>query len=118
MWGTAKLTAKQMGIQGLRKEDLGDPTINLAIGSTYLAMMLKQFDGNIPCALAAYNAGPGAVERWLTARSGYPVDEWVEDIPYKETRGYVPRVIDSYQTYSHLDGDQVFVDLPLTVPTR
>ncbi len=118
MWGTARLTARTMGIKGLRKADLADPTINLAIGATYLSMMLEQFGGNIPCAVAAYNAGPGAVERWLDARSGYPVDEWVEEIPYRETRSYVPRVIDSYQTYTYLDGDRVFVALPLHVPTR
>ncbi len=119
MWGTAKLTAKKMGIKGLKRADLADPATNLAIGSKYLSMMHDQFGGNLVCAVAAYNAGPGSVERWLKARSGYPADEWVEDIPYKETRGYVPRVMDSYQTYSLIyEGDPVFVELPVFVPTR
>lgn len=119
MWPTAKDTAKKMGIKGLRRAMLEDPATNLSIGSTYLGWQLDRFDGNEACAVAAYNAGPGAVERWLKARSGYPVDEWVEEIPYNETRNYTRRVLESYQTYHHLyGGDPAFIVLPARVPTR
>ncbi len=119
MWPTARGTAKKMGIQGLRKSDLDDPATNLAIGSTYLMWQRNRFEGNVACALAAYNAGPGAVEKWLKARPGYPVDEWVEEIPYKQTRNYVKSVVESYQHYEQLYGDgPAFVELPLEVPDR
>ncbi len=119
MWPTAKDTARKMGITGLRRSMLSDPATNLAIGATYLDWQLERFDGNPACALAAYNAGPGAVERWLRARSGYPVDEWVEEIPYKETRDYTRRCLESYQTYHHLgSAEQAFIAVPLRVPTR
>ena len=117
MWPTAKGTAKKMGIQGLRKTDLDDPATNLAIGSTYLMWQRARFDGNVACSLAAYNAGPGAVDRWLKARGGYPLDEWVEEIPYKQTRNYVKSVLESYQHYEQLYGEgPAFVQLPLNVP--
>ncbi len=119
MWATAKSTAKQMGIKGLQRSDLNDPETNLAIGATYLHKQLGRFEDNPYCALGAYNAGPGAVERWLKARSGYPADEWVEEIPYKQTRNYVKVVLQSYQTYAHLYEDgPVFVDVPMRVPRR
>ncbi len=119
MWATAKGTAKQMGISGLKRSDLEDPATNLAIGATYLDKQLGRFEDNPFCALAAYNAGPGAVERWLRARPGYPTDEWVEEIPFKQTRNYVKVVLQSYQTYEHLHGDgPVFIDVPRSVPMR
>ena len=54
--------------------------------------MLDRFDGQLPLALAAYNAGPGAVQRWLPARAMDP-DIWIENIPYNETRTYVLRIL-------------------------
>jgi len=119
MWATAKDTARKMGIKGLRKQDLADPTVNLAIGAHYLHLMVNTFDGNLPCAVGSYNAGPGAMGRWLRERSGYPLDEFVEDVPYKETRNYIKRVFESYQTYHQLAvGAPAFVELPLEVPVR
>lgn len=119
MWATARGTAKQMGIVGLKRSDLEDPETNLAIGATYLDKQLARFEDSPYCALGAYNAGPGAVERWLAARSGYPADEWVEEIPYKQTRNYVKVVLQSYQTYAHLyENGPMFVEVPLRVPRR
>ncbi len=66
--------------------------------------MVRRFDGQVALALAAYNAGPGAVSRWLTARGGLEVDEFVEEIPVEETRGYVKRVLRSYAAYRLLYG--------------
>jgi len=119
MWATAKDTARKMGIKGLRRADLADPDTNLAIGAHYLHLMSDNFDGNLPCAVGSYNAGPGAMGRWLSERGGYPLDEFVEDVPYKETRNYIKRVFESYQTYHHLyEGDPVFVHVPMYVPQR
>ena len=58
-----------------------------------------RFKGSPALALAAYNAGENAVERWRAGAAGRPLDEFVEEIPYDETRGYVKRVLRSYASY-------------------
>jgi soluble lytic murein transglycosylase len=72
--------------------DLFDPYINTALGAARLRMLLDEFDGQVPVALAGYNAGPNAVIRWMPQE---PVDSdiWIENIPYNETRGYVQRIL-------------------------
>jgi soluble lytic murein transglycosylase len=98
--------------------DLTDASVNLRIGARYLAELLDRYDGSAALALAAYNAGMGAVGRWLDDRGDLPVDEFVEEIPYDETRGYVKRVLRSYAAYHLLYGQPVEEALRLgpTVP--
>jgi soluble lytic murein transglycosylase len=102
MWPTAKGTAKRMGIKGLKRTDLSDPETNLSIGSTYMQGLVKRWKGHLPLAVASYNAGPGAVNKWVKARGHLELDAWVETIPYDETRGYVKRVTTSWQIYHSL----------------
>jgi soluble lytic murein transglycosylase len=66
-----------------------------------LRTLLDQFDGQIPAALAAYNAGANAVMRWLPGKS-IDSDVWIENIPYGETRGYVQRVLWHVLTFTWL----------------
>jgi soluble lytic murein transglycosylase-like protein len=75
-------TGRQLGPGGAL--DLGDPTVNLDVGVRYLRDLLTDFDGDLELALAAYNAGPAAVERF----GGVP--------PYRETRAYLTRVLSTY----------------------
>jgi soluble lytic murein transglycosylase len=63
------------------------------------------FQGNLPLALAAYNAGPAAVSRWLESGESLPLDIFVARIPYAETRGYVHHVLTNLQRYAYLAGD-------------
>ena len=70
------------------------------LGSSYLASMQNRFDGNPALAAAAYNAGPHRVERWLPAAS-VDADIWVATIPFRETRGYVRRVLAYRVIYDH-----------------
>jgi soluble lytic murein transglycosylase len=77
---------------GLRAEPLNDPAHNIRLGTTYLGRRVKELDGNVVLATGAYNAGLGAVRRWL-AEPLPPWDLWIETVPYKETREYIPRVL-------------------------
>ena len=104
MWPTAKATAKRMGITGLKRSDLSDPRTNLRIGSTYFEGLTRRWKGHMPLAIASYNAGPGAVNKWVRARGHMELDAWVETIPYDQTRHYVKRVATSWQIYHSLYG--------------
>lgn len=75
------------------------PTENIALGTRYLAMMIDEFKGNWAKALAAYNAGPNQVRRWLGRSGNRADDEFIEEIPFAETRAYVKRVLGSYYRY-------------------
>ena len=76
---------------------LSEPDRNLKLGARYLDALVKQYSGSPYLALAAYNAGGGRVDRWLSEWGNVPTDEFVERIPYRETRGYVKRVMGSWQ---------------------
>jgi soluble lytic murein transglycosylase len=75
------------------REQLLDADISLEFGSTYLRTLLDQLNGHPVLAAAAYNAGPHRVERWRPAEQNVSADLWIENIPYRETREYVRRVI-------------------------
>jgi len=74
------------------------------LGSRLLGHLLEHFGRAAPLAIPGYNAGEIAVERWLKARADRPLDEFIELIPYDETRGYVKRVLSTYLTYNWLYG--------------
>ena len=107
MPATAKGLARQLNVSHSRQRLTTDPAHNLTLGSTYLAQLIDAFDGSIVLALASYNAGPGRVRRWL-AENGDPRDgsihdavDWVESIPYSETRNYVQRVLENLPIYGY-----------------
>ena len=92
MPGTAGDMARELGRPAPGRLDLIDPALNIALGTRYLAAMRERFGGNQVLATAAYNAGPGAVSRWLPDTTT-PADLWMLEIPYRETRDYVRRVL-------------------------
>jgi soluble lytic murein transglycosylase len=74
--------------------------------------VLNQVDGNPYLSLAAYNAGPGRVSQWKGRWGNIPTDEYIEQIPFKETRGYVKRVMGTWQLMRwHFDKGDPFVNL-------
>ena len=79
-------------------ERILEPRTNVRLGVRYLGRMLRAFNRRVEYALAAYNAGPGAVTRWRQAHGDLPVDIFVEEIPYRETRHYTRRVLAAHQT--------------------
>ncbi len=112
MWPTAKMTARKLGIRGLQRSHLRVPERNLEIGTAYFQELHERWSGHLPLAIASYNAGPGAVKRWVDARGDQDLDAWVEAIPYDQTRHYVKRVLGSFQIYNALyDGAAPYVPL-------
>ena len=103
--GTAKLMAKKTGQKYSFKALTRNASYNVTLGTAYLDEQLIRFGGSYVMAIAAYNAGPARVDEWI-ARFGDPrgkpldkVIDWVEKIPFTETRNYVQRVMESYQVY-------------------
>jgi soluble lytic murein transglycosylase len=103
---TARELLRDLGRQRLSESELHDPGLNIALGSHYLAQMERRFGGHPALAAAAYNAGPGAVARWLPA-SPMDADVWVATIPYRETRAYVRRVLAYRLIYQDRLGEPV-----------
>ncbi|HZA13837.1 MAG TPA: transglycosylase SLT domain-containing protein, partial [Myxococcaceae bacterium] len=101
---TATVVARSLKLGRASRGALLDPRRNTRLGAEYLATLLRQFDRNVVFAVASYNAGPEAVERWRRDRPTAELDAWVEDIPVEETRGYVKRVLGSYGAYGLLRG--------------
>ncbi len=93
MPATAAHTAQKLGETPPSPNALTNAEINVRLGSAYIKGLLDQYDGNRVLAAAAYNAGPGRVRKWRQQSAGQPVDLWVENIPYKETRNYVQNVL-------------------------
>ncbi len=94
MPATAKETARKHGIDDYRyPADVYRPEVNVQLGSSYFKELLGRYNNNRVPAIAAYNAGPGRINRWLKESGSRPLDVWVENIPYRETRGYVQNVL-------------------------
>jgi soluble lytic murein transglycosylase len=106
MPATARQVAASLKLSAVGEQTLLQPDQNVRIGAAYLGQLLKQFGGNAAYAVAAYNAGPGAVERWRKALPQADIDEWVEHITFDETRDYVKNVLGSYNAYKMLYGAQ------------
>lgn len=83
---------------------LESPEVNIRLGTIHLAELLRENSGNLPLALASYNAGRQQVRRWRERTQYADDEEFTEDIPYAETRGYVKRVLGSYERYATLYG--------------
>jgi len=91
--GSAKALARREKVPYAGPNDLFRPPVAIALGTLHLADDLARWDQRAWAAAAAYNAGPAPVQRWLTARGDLPADLWIETIPFRETREYVPRVL-------------------------
>jgi soluble lytic murein transglycosylase len=113
---TAKAVARGLGLPS-DESALRQPSVNVALGTRLLAELRGSFADNPALAIAAYNGGSGAVNRWLAARGDGPFDLWVEQIPWEETRGYEKRVLSSEAAYAYLY-DPAALDEVLRLPRR
>ena len=99
---TAARVARQLGLAVPSQERLFEPEVNLILGTQYLKDLLERYSNNWPKALAAYNAGEAAVDRWEREIVTDDIEEFVEQIPYVETRGYVKLVLRNHRIYKRL----------------
>ncbi len=99
---TGRRIAKNMQIKPYYTSRLFEPSLNIKMGSYYLSQLLQMFEGNKYLALASYNGGAGNVKKWMRKTGTEDIDEFVENIPYRETRGYVKKVLESYWQYRRL----------------
>jgi len=110
MVGTAREQAGKMGVGFDSYRLISDPSYNVSIGSSYLQRMLNIWGGNVPLAVASYNAGSGNASKWVRQygdpRGRVDVLKWIEAIPYTETRAYVQRVIENSVVYDSMRGTQ------------
>lgn len=102
---TAQRMAQRIGVPFDRFRLVSDPSYNLRLGRAYLDELLGRYGGAYPMALAAYNAGPARVDEWLgelgdpRRERDFDMVDWIELIPYRETRNYVQRVLEALAVY-------------------
>ncbi|MDM0115115.1 transglycosylase SLT domain-containing protein [Variovorax sp. J22R133] len=101
MPATAKWTARKIGMSDFSPNQINDRETNITIGTNYLKLALDDFDGSMPLAAAAYNAGPGRPRSW---RNGPTMEAaiWAENVPFTETRDYVKKVLANTTNYAAL----------------
>lgn len=120
MPGTAREVAGKLGMSYDAGSLTTDTNYNMMLGSTYFQQMLRYFGGSYPLAIAAYNAGPGNVNKWLRANGdprggGIEMVDWIEAIPIFETRNYVQRVLENAVVYDTLRDGKTLPNAPLSV---
>jgi soluble lytic murein transglycosylase len=104
---TAREEAQKAGMTYMTSSLIDDASYNIRLGSNHITRLVSYYDGSYPLAFAAYNAGPGNVNKWLRA-NGDPRTgsiswvEWIEKIPFFETKNYVQRVIENAAVYEQL----------------
>ncbi len=106
LYPTAKLVARKLHEPEPRLEYVLTRRGNVHYGAAYLRHLLNYFDGNLMYAIAGYNAGPGAVNDWRERFGDLESDEFVEQIPYDEARGYTRKVLRSYAAYRAVYGPE------------
>lgn len=102
MPATAAGVAMQLKMKAPRQAQLLEPELNIQLGAKYLSDLLTRMKGVKPFALGSYNAGESAVNRWRRENGDEDLAAWVEQVPLQETRGYIKRVLRSYNTYKLL----------------
>lgn len=96
---TAKKILNEKGEDYFEKNQLYEPEINILAGVKYISKLLKKYDNNLVYAIAAYNAGEHKVKEWQSRFPDRDLDEFIESIPYPETKNYIKKVIINYENY-------------------
>lgn len=104
LYSTARQIASRRGMR-ITKWDLYKPDINISLGTDYLRELLDRYDNKLHLVLAAYNAGAYRVDSWLRQFGNVPDDQFIEMIPFTETRGYVKNILRNYYYYRFYYGE-------------
>ncbi|MBQ9914570.1 MAG: lytic transglycosylase domain-containing protein [Clostridia bacterium] len=99
---TAMWLSDKLGLDDFSYEDITDPDTNIRMGCYYIAFLLEHYEGNTDNALAAYNAGQGNVDRWLSDKACSKDGKTLSHIPYPETRLYIDQVTNNEKVYRAL----------------
>ena len=99
---TARAVARDLKLKSPEVKDLMQPEINIKLGVKYMEDVFQSFNNNMIYAIGSYNAGPVALKRWVKKDPNKDPDEFIEDIPYQETKGYVKKVLMNYWIYKKL----------------
>jgi soluble lytic murein transglycosylase len=102
MPATAQLVSQRLHLGKVTDAMLEQPQLNIRLGTHYFASMLQRYQGDTVLALAAYNAGPGRADRWRKEWPNLPQDEFIERIPFNETRLYVKLILRNMMNYERL----------------
>jgi len=108
---TARQVARRLKVPYSRHKLLNDPDYNLMLGRAYLADLADKYDGSYILALAAYNAGPARADSWIRSfgdprKAGVDPVDWIESLPFEETRNYVQRILESLVVYRVVRGEE------------
>lgn len=99
---TARYVGRQIGFSSQQYRNLTDAQSNIELGSAYLKYLLERYNGNLVMATAAYNAGPRRVDQWAAETHLLPADQWIDTIPFRETRRYVKAVLEYTMVFQNL----------------
>jgi soluble lytic murein transglycosylase len=114
---TAKSLARQEGVSGtVDRARLQDPDLNIRLGTRFLGKLSRRFDGHAALIAAGYNAGPGGPTKWLRQWPDAELDEFVERIPYRETRRYAKVVVTASIRYRYLAGEESLPNVAFRLP--
>jgi soluble lytic murein transglycosylase len=102
---TASAVARRWHLASPGRDGLFDPSIAVPLGAAYLRELLDRYGEQLTLSLAAYDAGPAAVARWVP-RKPMDADVWIENIPYNETRGYVQHIAEHIVAFASVRGAQ------------
>ncbi|MBP7654470.1 transglycosylase SLT domain-containing protein [Candidatus Dependentiae bacterium] len=102
MPNTGKWIANKTGMSFFRPADLYIPHLNIKMGSWYFSYLLKKYENDVFLSLAAYNGGHGNVSNWVSQIRSEDIDEFIEKIPFRETKNYVKKVMTSYNIYKQI----------------
>ncbi|RYZ75940.1 MAG: hypothetical protein EOP04_32685 [Proteobacteria bacterium] len=103
---TGYRVASLLGEKDFQPRQLLEPNNAIRMGARYLSRLMGKFDNTIPLVAAGYNAGPHRVNNWLASFGHLETDEFIEHIPFLETRNYVKKVVSNCYVYSHLYGNK------------
>lgn len=113
---TAARIAEALEVEDFHPGLLNDPRINVRFGSWYLRALLDTYHGHPLLALGGYNAGPLAMTRWVNARTELATDEFIEEIPYSETRSYIKKIVANLAHYHALYGGELSIPATMSAP--